>query len=185
MGTGRTGITTDMRRTTTQPARTAATLALVALATLATGATTACSGDMGGAAANGSGSGGAGGAGGAAGVSPVQDLDREADQAAAQASLLTLADFPGWTVVEESNAVGTVDNRDGVYTEVATCLGIDFPYAQRPKAHSPTFQSPELRQVTAEVVFTPTPDDAADVLEMLRMDGTPQCYAQAAETAIN
>jgi hypothetical protein len=35
------------------------------------------------------------------------------------------------------------------------------------------------------VVFTPTPADAADVLAMLRVDGTPRCYARAAEDAMN
>jgi hypothetical protein len=155
---------------------------------MATGAGAGCSGQTAGTATDDdtANPAGPGGAGGAAGVSPVQNVDRDADQAAAEAALLTLADFPaGWTVVEESNAVGSVDNRDGVYEEVATCLGIDFPYAQRPKAHSQNFQSPELAQTSAEVTFTPTPADAGDVLEMLRMEGTPQCYAQAAEVAMN
>ncbi len=107
---------------------------------------------------------------------PRTEEQRAADEAAAATMVLMLADFPaGWesTPPEEENP-----DDDRFDAELAECLGVDLSVIQgnNPKAESPTFTSPNDEEVTSEVTFTATPEDAIEALAVRRGPEALSCY---------
>jgi hypothetical protein len=109
---------------------------------------------------------------------PRTDDERAADEAAAETMVLTLSDFPpGWesTPAEEDEPDERFDE------QLAECLGVDVSEIDpnNPKAGSPNFASSNGDQVTSQVAFTPTVEDATDALALRRQEGANECYAES------
>jgi hypothetical protein len=105
------------------------------------------------------------------------DAEREADQQAAEAMLLTLGDFPaGW----EAGPVEEDEGNEDLRGDLANCLGVDEDVldSDNPQATSPTFASSNDEEVSVEVGFTPSSDEASRVLEVMHDDAMPGCYAE-------
>lgn len=110
------------------------------------------------------------------------DADRQADEAVADATLLTLDDFPaGW---EEVPATDDEDD-DDLQTEIAECLDVDPAEltAANPSASS-TFASPDDEEVSAKVSLTPSSEDTSRALEIMRYDAAPGCYGQGVKALL-
>ena len=103
---------------------------------------------------------------------PSQDV--EADTAAAEAALLTLADFPdGWT---EAPGDGTTDVQD----RLAECIGVDSLTSADAGATSADFSSPDGNLVVVERVgVNATERDARFVLAGMTDPEVPACVAAA------
>ena len=103
---------------------------------------------------------------------PAQDV--EADTAAAEAALLTLADFPdGWT---EAPSDSTADIED----RLADCLGVDSLTSADATAASAEFSSPDGTLVVSELVgVNATERDARFVLAGITNPDVPDCLAAA------
>lgn len=114
---------------------------------------------------------------------PRTDSERQADEASAQAMVLTLDDFPpGW----EEGPADDEEADEELQADLARCLGVD-PAAMNPdnpRATSPAFVSSEDQEVGSEVAFTPSVEDASRPFDILAADDAPECYAQAAQDAI-
>jgi len=103
---------------------------------------------------------------------PSQDV--EADTAAAEAALLTLADFPdGWT--EAPSDAGT-----DVEDRLAECIGVDSLTSADASATSADFFSPDGNLVVVESVgVNATERDARFVLAGITDPEVPACVAAA------
>ena len=103
---------------------------------------------------------------------PSQDV--EADTAAAEAALLTLADLPdGWT---EAPGDGTTDVQD----RLAECIGVDSLTSADAGATSADFSSPDGNLVVVERVgVNATERDARFVLAGMTDPEVPACVAAA------
>jgi ribosomal protein L12E/L44/L45/RPP1/RPP2 len=103
---------------------------------------------------------------------PAQDV--AADTTAAEAALLTLADFPeGWT---EAPSDGVTDVED----RLAECIGVDSLTSADASAASADFSSPDGNLVvTQSIGVTPTEQDARLVLAGLTNPDVPECLAAA------
>ena len=102
---------------------------------------------------------------------PTQDV--EADTAAAQGALLTLADFPeGWSEASAADGAGTeIDGR------LAECVGVDGSEAV---AATADFSSPDGSIVAAQSVdVQATERDARLVIAQLTNPEVPECVAAA------
>jgi hypothetical protein len=110
--------------------------------------------------------------------------ERADDQAAAEAMLLTLADFPsGW---EETPADEADDENDELSADTADCLGVDPDELDpdNPKATSPSFSSSDDDEASVEVAFTPSEEAATRALELLADEAAPGCYGEAIQVLI-
>lgn len=105
-------------------------------------------------------------------------IDPEADAAAARAALLTADDMPGWRELADDGA----DEGDGkggsFFDRLADCAGVAAPPVARASARNPGFRSPRGEVVIANVGFTADPDEAAALVDFIRHEEMPDCYAR-------
>ena len=111
------------------------------------------------------------------GVSTTTD----ADQAKAQAALLTLSDLPaGWTASPSSSSDNSGIGGSGP-TQLASCLGVSPATldSNPPKADSPTFSDPNgANTVDDQVQVFPTAAAAATDFSLFSSPKTPSCMTQ-------
>lgn len=116
---------------------------------------------------------------------PRTESERQADQDAAEAMLLTLDDFPsGWQEEPADDEEASEEEDEAIQADLAECLGIDpedFD-PDNPSATSPTFTSPDEKEVSVDVAFAPSAEAAAVAFETLSDDATPGCYGDALQS---
>jgi hypothetical protein len=103
----------------------------------------------------------------------------DADEEAARSALLVLDDFPpGWEAAEPDPD----NDNDDVQEGLADCLDVDvemFANDNNPSAESPAFTSPNDDEVSSEVTYTASIENATRTVAILKDPDTPGCYAQA------
>jgi hypothetical protein len=110
--------------------------------------------------------------------------ERAADAQAAEELNLTLRDFPaGWEAMPPD---GDEDDDERVWSDLADCMGVEAAEFDQdnPKSESPSFSNADDEEVTSEVAFTATRDDAIHSIEMMQRDEMPGCYAKEIEALL-
>jgi hypothetical protein len=108
-------------------------------------------------------------------------VDPAADQAAAEAAVLSAADLPGWEEGYKGLLTGMVQpDRAERFDEVGDCLGTPLIEEGVPAAHSPTYSTVLDGGLSASVIFTPSVADAEHLMDVVREPETPGCYAESA-----
>lgn len=113
-------------------------------------------------------------------------IDPEADEAAAQAALLTASDMPGWSELENEDDAedgsGSGSGQEGeagtFFDQLADCAGVAPPPVAHATARNPGFRSPRGEVVFSNVGFTAGPDEAAALLDFFRHEAMPDCYVR-------
>jgi len=108
---------------------------------------------------------------------PSADDERQADVAAAEKIVLTLADFePGWEASPPEDDPDTEDLDE----DLADCLGITLEELEpdNPSADSDTFTSANDEEVEASVAITPTEADAEKAMDRFEGSEALDCLGQ-------
>jgi hypothetical protein len=104
-------------------------------------------------------------------------LDPQAEQAAAEAVVLSADDVPDMSTGLAGGPA--VAGRPERFDEVGDCLGtplIEDGYAD---AHAPSYTSFADGTLAASAIFTPSVSDAEHLMDVVRMPETPGCYAES------
>ena len=138
---------------------------------------------------------------------PRSEAERQADQAAAKAAVLTIDDFDGFKAFAEPwQALGSGDDQaqgddetadaadeddpgGDILAEVAACLGVQGGLFgdDDPQATSPTFQAPDsviVPFVGTQVTYTAADENVVRGLDILRRDQAPRCLETVIEESL-
>jgi hypothetical protein len=117
---------------------------------------------------------------------PRTESERQADEDAAEAMLLTLDDFPAGWQEGETDEDEEEEEFEELQADLADCLGVDPDELNpdNPTATSPSFTSPDDEEVSVEVNFTASTEAANRGFELLNDDATPGCYGEALQAVI-
>jgi hypothetical protein len=107
------------------------------------------------------------------------DAQRQTDQAAAEAMVLTLDDVPAGYQADPPDEDD--DDDAALDAQMAQCLDVDPAVIDpdNPKAESPDFSTPDGDQISSEVSIAPSVEAAEKAIDLLRSDAMPGCYAAA------